>query len=224
MSNEKKKPNTERRTPKESPKLNIELNDEQKEFVKTFYDYDVSFLHGDFGCGKTVTAVYCALTAFNKRQYDNVWITRPMLKNNLGALPGDIMEKLAPYTFPIQQNLEVCQGKPATDKMYAEGYLKIMPVEVAKGVTFINSVVIVDEYQDMDYVDFRTIITRLGVDSKIIFCGSEEQIDPRLGNNSCIYKTKQLENTGLVGFKTLTSNHRNPILTDIINFLEKDLK
>lgn len=207
---------------KKEPKLNVDLNEEQKDFVKMFYNYDVLFLHGDFGSGKSLAAVHTALTSFKKRMFGNIWITRPMLRNNLNTLPGTLEEKMAPYVFPIIQNLEVCQGKEATDKMMKDGRIKIMPVDVAKGCSFLNSVVIVDEYQDMDYQDFRTILTRLGKDSKIIFCGSKQQIDKQIGKNSCIFKTMKLEDSGLVGYKTLTSNHRNLILTDIINFLEKE--
>ena len=145
-----------------------------------------------------------------------------MLKNQLAALPGTLEEKLAPYTFPLQQNLEVCQGKETTEKMLKEGKIRIMPIEVAKGCSFMDSVVIVDEYQDMDYQDFRTILTRLNSGSKMIFCGSKQQIDRQINDKSCIFKTMKLEESGLVGYITLKSNHRNPILTDIIEFLEKE--
>lgn len=221
MTQNKAKENKEKRVLKTEPRLKVDLNEEQKEFVKLFYEYDVCFLHGDFGSGKSLAAVHTALTAFRKKQFNNIWITRPMLKNSLSALPGTLEEKMSPYTFPITQNMEVCQGKEMTDKMLKEGLVKIMPIEVAKGCSFIDSVVIVDEYEDMTYADFRTILTRLSKGSKMIFCGSKEQIDKQIGKNSCIYETMRLENTGLVGYITLKSNHRNPILTDIIQFLEK---
>lgn len=220
MTNPTKKENKEKRILKTEPKLKVDLNEEQKEFVKLFYQYDVLFLHGDFGSGKSLAAVHTALTAFRKKQFNNIWITRPMLKNSLAALPGTLEEKMSPYTFPITQNMEVCQGKEMTDKMLKEGLVKIMPIEVAKGCSFIDSVVVVDEYEDMNYADFRTILTRLSKGSKMIFCGSKEQIDKQIGKNSCIYETMKLENSGLVGYITLKANHRNPILTDIISFLE----
>ncbi|HEX8586076.1 MAG TPA: PhoH family protein [Allosphingosinicella sp.] len=218
----KKTPNTEKRTLKTEPKLLVSLNDEQKEFVELFYQYDVNFLLGDFGSGKSLAAVHTALKAFRKKQCDNIWITRPMLKNSLAALPGTLEEKMAPYTYPIIQNLEVCQGKEQTDKMLKEGLIKVMPIEVAKGVTFMKSVVIVDEFQDMDYNDFRTILTRLGENSKMIFCGSLQQIDKAIAKKSCIYNILKLEESNLVGFTTLKANHRNAVLTDIINYLENE--
>jgi PhoH-like ATPase len=213
-------PNTEKRGLRTEPKLNVDLNEEQKEFVELFYQYDVNFLLGDFGSGKSLAAVHTAIKAFRKKQFDNIWITRPMIKNSLAALPGTLEEKMAPYTYPIIQNLEVCQGKPTTEKMLKDGLIKVMPIEVAKGITFIKSVVIVDEFQDMEYGDFRTILTRLGKDSKMIFCGSLEQVDKQINKNSCIYKILKLKDSNLVGYKTLKSNHRNSVLVDIIKYLE----
>lgn len=215
-------PNIEKRTLVREPKLNVDLNEEQKEFVEQFYRYDINFLLGDFGSGKSLAAVHTALKAFRKKQFNEIWITRPMIDKKTGALPGEIRDKLAPWIFPIIQNLEVCQGKEMTERMEKEGLIKIMPIQFAKGVTFMKSVVIVDEFQDMDYEDFRTILTRLGEGSKMIFCGSVQQVDKLIGKNSCIKKALTLEKSGLVGFKTLTSNHRNPILTEIINYLESE--
>lgn len=215
-------PNIEKRKLIKEPTLKIQLNDEQKKVAELFYEYDVNFVLGDFGTGKSLTACNIAIKHFRKKECNEIWITRPMLKNNLGALPGELEDKLAPYVFPIMQNLEVCQGREATDKMIKDGLLKIMPIEVAKGITFMKSVVIVDEFQDMDYQDFRTILTRLGKDSKIIFCGSVQQIDKRLGSFSCIHDVMKLKDSGLVGFSELIQNQRNPLLTNIINYLENN--
>lgn len=214
--------NKSKRKLKREPKLKVELNQEQKEVLTNFYQYDVNFILGDFGSGKSLTAVYAAIYSFRKKQFNKIWITRPILKNTLSTLPGNIDEKMHPYVFPILQNLDISQGKENTEKMRREGLIEIMPISVAKGVTFVDSIVIVDEFQDMDYQDFRTILTRLGKGSKMIFCGSKEQIDKSIGNNSCYYDIKKLEKSGLVSFNTLKSNHRNPILTDIIEYLEDE--
>lgn len=214
--------NKKKRTLKNEPKLKVQLNDEQKEVLRLYYQYDVNFILGDFGSGKTLTAVYAAIQSYRKKEFNKIWITRPMLKNQLAALPGTMEDKMFPYIYPIIQNLEMCQGKETTQRMREKGEIEIMPISVAKGVTFMDSVVIVDEFQDIDYQDFRTILTRLGKDSKIIFCGSRQQIDKSIGKHSCIYPIMKLEQSGLVGFNELTSNHRNPLLTNIIKFLEDE--
>lgn len=215
-------PNKEKRILKREPKLGVELNEEQKEVARLFFEHDVSFVMGDFGSGKSLVAVYLALSTFRKKMFNKIWITRPMLKNNLAALPGTLEEKMAPYIYPIVQNLQVCQGKEVTEKMMKEGDIEIMPIEVAKGISFSDSCVIIDEFQDMDYQDFRTILTRLGKDSKIIFAGSKQQIDKAIGKSSCLYKVEGLKDSGLVAWTELTSQHRNPILTDIIKYIERN--
>lgn len=217
-----KKPNKEKRSLKNEPKFDVALNEEQKDVIRLFYEYDVCFVIGEYASGKTLSATYAALRAFRRKEFNKIWITRPMLKNELAALPGDINDKMAPYVFPITQNLEACQGKQFTTSMIEKGDIEIMPVSVAKGATFVDSVVIVDEIQDMDYDDFRTILTRLGKGSKMLLCGSLQQIDKRMKKTSCIYDVMRLQDSGLVGFKILTSNHRNEALTKIIEYLENE--
>lgn len=212
--------NKDKRQLKTEPRLRIKLTEEQKEVARLFYEYDVNFIVGDFGSGKTLTAVYLALTSFRKKEFNKIWITRPMLKTKLAALPGSIDEKMQPYVFPIYQNIGECQAEASTEKMIKEGVLKIMPIEVAKGVTFMDSCVIVDEFQDMDYQDFRTILTRLGKDSKIIFCGSPQQVDKTMERTSCLKEVMRLRDSGIVGFTELKANHRNPVLSKIIDYLE----
>tara|TARA_R110000822_G_scaffold302649_1_gene426920 strand:- start:10287 stop:10943 length:657 start_codon:yes stop_codon:yes gene_type:complete len=214
--------NKNKRQLKTEPRLKVNLNDEQKEVVRKFYEYDVNFVLGDFGTGKSLVAVYAAIAAFRKKQFNKIWITRPMLKNKLAALPGTMDEKMQPYIFPILQNLDVCQGKLTTENQRKSGDIEIMPIEVAKGVTFMESVVIVDEFQDMDYQDFRTILTRLGKHSKIIFCGSQEQVDKAINGSSCIHQALKLRDSNLVGFTELSMNHRNPALNDIIKYMENE--
>ena len=212
--------NKDKRQLKTEPRLRIKLTEEQKEVARLFYEYDVNFIVGDFGSGKTLTAVYLALTSFRKKEFNKIWITRPMLKTKLAALPGSIDEKMQPYVFPIYQNIGECQAEASTEKMIKDGVLKIMPIEVAKGVTFMDSCVIVDEFQDMDYQDFRTILTRLGKDSKIIFCGSPQQVDKTMERTSCLKEVMKLKDSGIVGFTELKANHRNPVLSKIIDYLE----
>jgi len=200
-----------------------------KDTVDNFYGFELDkdnlFILEDFtvthNSGKSLSAIYTAIAAFRKKQFNKIWITRPITKNSLSTLPGDINEKMYPYIFPLLQNLDVCQGKENTQSMRKKGEIEIMPISVAKGVTFMESVVIVDEFQDMTYEDFRTILTRLGKESKVIFCGSWQQIDKSIGKSSCMHIVKALKDSKLVGWTELTANHRNTVLTDIINYLEK---
>lgn len=216
--------NKEKRKLLTEPKLKITLSEEQKEVVRKYHEYDINFLIGDFGSGKTLCSCHIALTEFRKKNFNKIWITRPILKNNLGILPNGIDEKMSPYVYPIIQNLEQCQGKEATERMRKSGEIEIIPIDVAKGLTFIDSIIIVDEFQDMIYSDFRTILTRLGQNSKMIFCGSPQQIDKQMKKDTCFPIVAYLEDSGLVGWSTLTANHRNKALTDIIKYLDEKCK
>lgn len=212
----------EKRVLKTEPRLNVDLNAEQKEVAKLIYEHDIVFILGTFGTGKSLTATHTALTMFRKKQFNKIWITRPIIKNNLGILPGSIDEKLNPYIYPLVQNLEVCQGKELTQKMRDTGLIEIMPLDVCKGVTFMDSIVIVDEFQDMKMTDFRTICSRLGKTSKMVFCGSIEQIDASIGHHSCIHEIQKLRKWPKVGYKVLESDHRNLIVRELFNYLENN--
>lgn len=216
------KNNKDKRKLKTEPRFKLQLNEEQKKVVADFYEYDVNIIHGDFGSGKTLVSCHIALSAFRKKQFNKIVIARPIVKNSVGYLPGDISEKLDPYVAPIVHNFNMLQAITTTEKMMHEGQIEILPVDFAKGITYTNSVVIIDEYEDLNYEDFRMMLSRLGKDSKLIFCGSKEQIHRSIGSNSCIYDTMDLEKSNLVGYNTLKSNHRNPSITNILNYLENE--
>lgn len=214
--------NKQKRKLKKEPRLLQSLNEEQKEVKRLFYEFDVNFVHGDYAAGKTFVACAIALSAFRKKEFNKITIARPIVKNSVGILPGDIDMKMQPFVAPIIHNFNVLQSPSTTEKMMKDLTLEILPVDFAKGITYVDSVVVIDEYEDLDYEDFRTMLTRLGKNSKMIFCGSKEQVHRSIGNKSCITQAMKLKDSSLVGYSTLKSNHRNPILTDIIKFLEND--
>jgi phosphate starvation-inducible PhoH-like protein len=214
--------NKNKRKLKGEPKLKLNLNEEQKEVKTLFYAYDVNFIHGDFGSGKTLVACAIALSSYRKKEYNKIVIARPITKNMIGYLPGDIKDKLDPYVSPIVHNFNMLQEVEKTERMMDDGIIEILPVDFAKGITYTDSVVIVDEYEDLNYEDFRMMLSRLGRDSKIIFCGSKEQIDRSIGSKSCIYSTIKLEDSNIVGYSTLKANHRNNAITEVLQFLEDE--
>jgi phosphate starvation-inducible PhoH-like protein len=215
------KENKEKRKLKSEPRFKLQLNEEQKEAAADFYEYDVNFFHGDFGSGKTLLSCYLALSFFRKKMCNKIIIARPITKNSVGLLPGDISEKLNPYIAPIVHNFNMLQASSSTQKMMDNKDIEILPVDFAKGITYTDAVVIIDEYEDLNYEDFRMMLSRLGRDSKIIFCGSKEQIHRSINSKSCIFATMKLEDSGVVGYHTLKANHRNPIIKQVTDFLER---
>lgn len=215
------KENKNKRKLKTEPRLSVQLNEEQKKVAELIYQYDVVFVEGLWGSGKTLSAVATALKSFRKKEFNEIIITRPFIPDKgLGALPGDINEKLMLEMSPILENFNKCQVKGTTDKMLKEGTLKIQYNGKVKGNTFSEAICICDESQDLTYTEFVELLTRLGKSSKIIFTVSKEQIHSKINKESCYYTIKKLKDSGIVGWTELTANHRNENINKIIDYLK----
>lgn len=202
-----------------NPRVNIKFDEQQREAHQKFHEYDVNFLTGKFASGKTACAVAMGILSYRKKLLESIWITRPVIRNNVGYLPGRVEDKMDPWVFPIIQNFNQCQSPVQTEKMIKDGTIVIKPVDFLRGVTTPKKgLFIVDEFQNLSYEDFKVVLSRLGKDSKIIFCGDPTQSDYQVV--SCYPKIKHLKDSGLVGWTELTSNHRNPVLTNIFDILD----
>jgi len=149
---------------------------------------------GRAGTGKTLLALAAALE--NKKTYRQICVARPVVplsNKDLGFLPGDINEKIAPYMQPLYDNLGVIQNRfGETDSKYKkieellnDEKLLITPLAYIRGRSLVNIFFIVDEAQNLTPHEVKTIITRAGEDTKIIFTGDIFQIDhPYLDSSS----------------------------------------
>lgn len=193
---------------------------EQSNVYKGTVDLDVSIITGDAASGKTMCACWIAHEYLARKEVKRIIITRPIIDNRLGYLPGEIKDKLAPWIYPIKDNFYQLIGKEKTEKLFLDGVIEILPIDFTKGVTYRDTVVIIDEFQDLNYEDFRMCLTRLGKDSKLLFVGSKNQIGIKK-DKSCINLIEEkLYNSDNVNFHLLTSNHRNHVIFDIIEELE----
>ena len=211
-----KEPNRQR---KNEIKYNITLDPQQKEVKAGIYEKDVTIILGDFGSGKTATAALSALDLLFKGHVDRIYITRPIDFGATGYLTGGIEEKLQYHIFPIKQNFYESYNKEKIDSLFKEGKIQIIPIDYMKGMTFCNSVTIVDEFEDINFGDFKKILTRLGQGSKLIFTGSEEQIEIK---DSCIHRIKCLKNCENVNYHVLTGQHRNENIQKILDYIQEN--
>lgn len=201
----------------------ITLKGDQLEGEEAFNNFDFCIFDGPAGSGKTLTAVDVSIRLHRKmnklKQYQKIWVLRPIVKNSIGYLPGKVEEKLEPWVFPIINNFNICQTKETTAKMMKESRLEVKAIDFMKGVTFRNCIVIVDEYQDLTLDEFTLIVNRLGKDSKLIMCGDPSQIDKSVGKRSCIYHLKALKNSEEIGYAIFREQHRHPIINIIRKYL-----
>ena len=214
-----------KRSPKNPIKFHIQLNPEQKVAKQTILDNTITLLAGSAGSGKTLLACNVALDGLFSKQYDKIIITRPTVsKEDIGFLPGDMREKMDPWVQPIYQNFYTLYGKEKMEKYLENGQIEIVPVSFMRGRTFLDSLIIVDEAQNVTHEQMEMIVSRIGVRSKMIICGDDHQIDLKKRSDSgfrFLYSaSKKVKN--LEAIKLLT-NHRDPIVEDILEYYEEKL-
>jgi len=223
--------------PKNDLKLNIELNDEQRKTVSEMYANDVNIITSDFGCGKSTVACYFGLQNLQKGYYKKLIFTRPVLKsriNVLGYTPGTEAEKLAPFVDHLRYILKSIYKKDKIDayekafieEKYNKGAIGYIQLETAKGWNLDETLLIIDEAQDMTYDELRNILTRVGKTSKVILLGSFEQIDYSMRKLSCIHTLDKVYDNLPEGvtWNKLTINNRNKKMYELIKKLDIAVK
>ncbi|MGM0479197.1 MAG: PhoH family protein [Bacteroidota bacterium] len=171
-------------------------NAEQAFAVNALMNNDIKLvvLQGIAGTGKTLLALAAALEQHKK--YHQIILARPLVplsNRDIGFLPGDTNEKISPYMEPLWDNLKFIKNQFSEhEKKYKEisamqedGKIMITPLAFIRGRSLSNVMFIVDEAQNLTPHEVKTIITRAGENTKIIFTGDVHQIDtPYLDENS----------------------------------------
>lgn len=213
--------NIEKKPPKGKIKFNITLSQEQKDAKSNVLLHPFNFLTGKAGSGKTLLAVQIALDMFFTRQVNKIVITRPTVSNeDNGYLPGSLNEKMEPWLVPIRSNMRKVYNKPQIlEKMEKEEDIELVSLAHFRGRTFDNSVVIVDEFQNLTKPQLGMVLGRLGKHSTMILTGDPQQIDLKFSNDSAIHDVPKLKNSEYVYTKALIDNHRHEALSEILKLL-----
>ena len=163
------------------------ITDNQKQVFTTWKKDKNQFLFGSAGTGKTFVSLYLALNdIFDlKKPQERVILVRSLIPTReIGFLPGDEEDKAALYQVPYQNMVQFMFEMPNEqafnglyDKLKGQGSLFFLSTSFLRGLTFDNSIIIVDECQNLNFHELDTIITRVGQDSKIVFCGDFDQTD-----------------------------------------------
>ena len=163
------------------------ITDNQKVVFDSWTEGKNQFLFGAAGTGKTFISLYLALRDVLdlKKSYDKVVLVRSLIPTReIGFLPGDEEDKAALYQVPYQNMVQFMfemqneqQFNNLYDKLKGQGTLYFLSTSFLRGLTFDNTIIIVDECQNLNFHELDTIITRVGQDSKIVFCGDFDQSD-----------------------------------------------
>lgn len=181
-------------------------------------------LVGKAGTGKTLLAISAGLElTLNQQDYTRLLVSRPVMPmgRDLGFLPGDVNEKLAPWMQPIFDNLDfLFDKKPGGNSsanwedLINQGILHVEPLTYIRGRSIPNQYLIVDEAQNLSPHEIKTIITRAGEGTKIVLTGDCEQIDsPYLDsiNNGLAYCVDRLRQEDIMSHATLKVGERSPL-------------
>lgn len=190
-------------------------NPNQKLYLQKLHNEENSivFAIGPAGTGKTLLAVQNGIKLFQDGIVDKIVVTRPAVSvdEDLGFLPGDLNEKMAPWTRPIFDVFAEYYKQADIKKMLEEGVIEISPLAYMRGRTFKNAYIVADEMQNATVNQMKMLLTRLGEGSKMVVTGDLAQAD-RLSDN------------GLIDFCNLLANKPHLKHIDIVQFDHTDIE
>ena len=192
----------------------------QKSLVNSIKEKEVTICSGPAGTGKTFLACAEALKLIKRHaKYKKIVIVKSVttLKNEeIGFLKGNLREKMEPFMFSFVHNFEKLVGQAITSKLRELKTIEEMPIAYMRGINLDRSIIIVDEAQNISQENMRTILTRLGKDSKMIFLGDERQQDSKGGNGLTFLMEhfSHIDEIGCVQFNK-SDVVRNPLIAKI---------
>ena len=178
-------------------------------------------LVGKAGCGKTLLAIAAGLDqVLEKNMFKKLIVSRPIqpLGKDIGYLPGTMEEKMRPWLMPIQDNIDfLLNGQSKSMEMFFEdGTIQIEALTYIRGRSISNAYVIIDEAQNLTTHELKTIITRVGENTKIVLTGDVEQIDSvylDATSNGLSYAVEKFKHHGLAGHVSLLKGERSKVAT-----------
>jgi len=187
-------------------------------------DISVVSLVGKAGSGKTLCAIAAALeqtleSSKGESPYKRVVVSRPIqpMGKDIGYLPGSMEEKMTPWLMPIQDNLEFLMGDKRTLDIYIEnGTIEVEALTYIRGRSIANAFIVIDEAQQLTKHEIKTILTRVGEGTKVVFTGDIEQIDNVYvdeTSNGLTYVVEKFKHYDLAGHIILKKGERSKVAT-----------
>lgn len=196
----------------------------QKDYIRTVAENTVSFCQGVPGSGKTHIAVGMALEYLLDFKVKKIVITRPVVEagEKLGFLPGTAEEKLHPYLLPLFDEIDYFLKPQHFNKLKSSRQIEIVPLGLMRGRSFHEAFIVADECQNASYEQLKMLLTRIGIDSKMVLTGDLEQSDLQENRRNGFYDIIQrLQGVHNIGFSHLEVSDivRNPIIADMVDRL-----
>ncbi len=199
----------------------------QKTYVDAIKKNDMVFSIGSAGSGKTFLAVACALEYYSKGLVDKILLIRPAVEagENLGFLPGDLLQKTDPYLKPMYDALQHVGGEDYINKLLIKNVIEVSPLAYMRGRTLNKSFAILDEAQNTTKEQMKMFLTRLGYDSKSVITGDITQIDlPNKKTSGLVHVLPIVKNIDGIKICNFNSSDviRHPLVSKIIDAYQNE--
>jgi len=198
-------------------------NKRQKDLLTSIGTKEITIAVGPAGVGKSYISVAKALEllAHSENNYQKIYIVTPNVEldgSHLGFMPGDLLEKLGYYLFSTYYLVDKVIGKQNRKRLQELGIIEPLAIGFLRGVNIDNSILICEEAQNTTSLQMKTMMTRIGFNSKFIISGDLEQTDIRQGNGlqDVLQKFSDFEEIGTIRFEK-EDIVRNPLIGKILS-------
>jgi phosphate starvation-inducible PhoH-like protein len=199
----------------------------QAEYLQKIADNDIVVGIGPAGTGKTYLAVAAAVDALTKKRVRRIVLARPAVEagENLGFLPGDMQAKVDPYLRPLYDALDEMMPFDRIQRALETRTIEIAPLAFMRGRTLGDAFVIVDEAQNATAMQMKMLLTRLGVNSRMVITGDKTQVDlPRNTESGLVQVERLLPGIDGIAFQYFNEADvvRHRLVRDIIKAYESE--
>lgn len=196
-------------------------SDNQKDYIRSISENIITFCQGVAGSGKTHIAIGMALEYLLDEKVNRIIITRPVVESGekIGYLPGTAEEKLHPYLLPLLDEIKYFIPSSQYASLKTNNKIEIVPLGLMRGRNFHNCFIVADECQNASYDQLKMLLTRIGMNSKMVLTGDISQSDlHRHFQGGFINMIKALDDIEGIGIAELTNSDivRNPIISKIL--------
>jgi phosphate starvation-inducible PhoH-like protein len=197
--------------------------DGQRALMESIKTHALTMAIGPAGTGKTYLAISAAVEALEAGKIERIILSRPAMEagESIGFLPGDMLDKMAPYLRPLYDALGDRLGAKRVKQYMDDGTIEIAPVGFMRGRTLNNAFVVIDEAQNCTYAQLKMLLSRLGWHSTMVVTGDPQQTDllPELSGLTQV--TTRLSSLGTVGVVELTQQDivRHPLVAEMLTVL-----
>lgn len=198
----------------------------QAEYLRKIQDNDIVVGIGPAGTGKTYLAVATAVEALTRKRVRRIVLARPAVEagESLGFLPGDMQAKVDPYLRPLYDALDEMMPFERIQRALETRTIEIAPLAFMRGRTLGDAFVIVDEAQNATALQMKMLLTRLGLNSKMVITGDKTQVDlPKNQESGLVQVERVLPGIDGIGFHYFDENDvvRHRLVRDIVRAYDR---